>query len=79
MNIRTAAAGHAISSNLPFAKNVHGLDHILWVVRLDDARRKARVPLGRIAKGEDMLQQRRDDAQRATGTLKAVCQSYLQL
>jgi hypothetical protein len=47
-------------------------------LRLDDARREAKAILGRVAKGTDVLQQRREEAQRATGRLRAVCESYLE-
>src|SRR5262249_48927438 len=46
--------------------------------KLDDARREAKAILGRVAKGDDPLQDRRADAEKVTGTLKAVCESYLE-
>jgi integrase len=46
------------------------------VLKLDDARREAKAILGRVAKGEDPLQEERDKAAKATGTLKAVCEDY---
>jgi integrase len=45
-------------------------------LRLDDARREAKAILGRVARGEDPLQQRRDDAAKATGTLQAIAENY---
>src|SRR5712664_648348 len=42
---------------------------IKGVLKLDDARREA--------KGQDPLQERRDEAAKAVGTLKAVCEDYL--
>jgi integrase len=50
---------------------------IKGVLKLDDARREAKAILGKVAKGEDPLQERRDEAAKATGTLKAVCEDYL--
>lgn len=50
---------------------------IKGVLKLDDARREAKAILGRVAKGQDPLQERRDEAAKAVGTLKAVCEDYL--
>jgi integrase len=50
---------------------------IKGVLKLDDARREAKAILGRVAKGEDPLQERKDEAAKAVGTLKAVCEDYL--
>jgi integrase len=50
---------------------------IKGVLKLDDARREAKAILGRVAKGQDPLQERRDEAAKAVGTLKAVCEEYL--
>jgi integrase len=47
------------------------------VLKLDDARREARAILGRVAKGEDPLQKRRDEAAKVSGTLKAVNEEHL--
>jgi integrase len=47
------------------------------VLKLNDARREAKAILGRVAKGQDPLQEKRDKAAKATGTLKAVCEAYL--
>jgi hypothetical protein len=50
---------------------------IKGVLKLDAARREAKAILGRVAKGEDPLQARRDEAAKVGGTLKAVCEDYL--
>ena len=50
---------------------------IKGVLKLDDARREAKAILGRVAKGQDPLQDRRDEAAKAAGTLKVVCEDYL--
>ena len=50
---------------------------IKGVLKLDDARREAKAILGCVAKGQDPLQEGRDKAAKAKGTLKAVCEEYL--
>ena len=50
---------------------------IKGLLKLDDARREAKAILGRVAKGEDPLQKRKEEAAKMVGTLKAVCEDYL--
>src|SRR6516164_2454241 len=45
---------------------------IKGVLKLDDARREAKAILGSVAKGQDPLQEVREKAAKAVGTLKAV-------
>jgi integrase len=51
---------------------------IKGVLKLDEARREAKAILGKVARGGDPLQERRDEAAKATGTLRAVCETYLE-
>jgi integrase len=56
-----------------------GTDRLMTLKRglkHDDARREAKAIQGRVAKGNDVLQQRRDAAAKATGTLQAITESY---
>ena len=47
-------------------------------IALDVARKQAKKLLGQVATGLDPLKLRRDDAEKATGALKSVCENYLQ-
>jgi hypothetical protein len=58
-----------------------GVDRRLTIggdIALELAKREARKLLGQTAAGFDPLQERREEAQRATGTLKAVCEAFLE-
>jgi integrase len=56
-----------------------GIDRRLTIgagIALDVARREARAILGEVARGADPLQDRRDEATKAAGTLKAIAEDY---
>src|SRR5258705_130905 len=79
--IMVTAGGHR-SNTVQYRKGSgrSGADRrmtIKGVLKLDAARREAKAILGRVAKGEDPLQERRDEAAKAVGTLKAACEDYL--
>jgi integrase len=76
----TAKSGHKalfVESRVGRGRGATKRQITLKTLDPDEGRHQAKVLLGQMAQGRDPLQERRDEAAKVTGTLKAVCEDYL--